>query len=292
MQHRPDPTRGRARTLRFIGHLLLSPDEYAAFVNDVYVDERAADDVHCLVVRLAGTDGSSDLPTPGSLPVAVLAIGDGFGEAGPDWADAVVGDADVDEIVGHVDAAPIAAASLCVLLRAMPSLNVEDGLAAESAVYSTLQAGPEFAAWRAGASFAPVDDAGFTVVMERAGDEVTITLQRPLRHNAISARLRDELVDALRLPLVDASVARVVLRGAGPSFCSGGDLGEFGSRSDPASAHRVRLTRSPARSLARLRERVTAQIHGATLGGGLELAAFASRVVAHPDTRLGLPELA
>jgi enoyl-CoA hydratase/carnithine racemase len=38
-------------------------------------------------------------------------------------------------------------------------------------------------------------------------------------------------------------------------------------------------------------DRVTANIHGACMGSGIEIAAFAHRVVAHPDTRLALPEV-
>jgi enoyl-CoA hydratase/carnithine racemase len=271
--------------------LFVSPAEYASFVNDVYVDEGVGDGPRCLIVDLTVGPMPADMPSPGSLPVVVLAVGPSFGATGPEWIDAVVGPEDVDAVVGQVMATPIAAAALCVLLRGTHSWSVEQGLAAESAVYSTLQAGPEFAAWRATAPYEPAPDVGPTVRAERVGDQVTVTLQRPARHNAISSRLRDELVDALRVPLIDESVERVTLRGDGPSFCSGGDLAEFGMRSDPATAHLLRLARSPARSLSRLSSRTTALIHGATLGGGLELAAFAGRVIAHPDTVVGLPEL-
>jgi enoyl-CoA hydratase/carnithine racemase len=86
-------------------------------------------------------------------------------------------------------------------------------------------------------------------------------------------------------------VTAVHLRGAGPSFCSGGDLDEFGTRSDPPSAHLLRLLRSPARSLAAVSDRVTAHLHGDAVGSGIELAAFAGRVVADPSTRIALPEV-
>ena len=54
----------------------------------------------------------------------------------------------LDAVVANVGAFPIAAAALAVLLRQSERRPVEDGLAAESAVYSTLQSGPEFMAWR------------------------------------------------------------------------------------------------------------------------------------------------
>jgi enoyl-CoA hydratase/carnithine racemase len=83
-----------------------------------------------------------------------------------------------------------------------------------------------------------------------------------------------------------------VLNGNGPSFCSGGELAEFGSFVDPASAFQTRLTRSAARQLVRVADRVTVRVHGFCLGAGIELSAFATRIVAHPDTVFALPELA
>jgi len=82
------------------------------------------------------------------------------------------------------------------------------------------------------------------------------------------------------------------VRGAGPSFCSGGDLDEFGSRPDPGTAHLIRLSRSAARLVHGLRDRVEVELHGWCVGAGIELPAFAATVRAAPDTRISLPELA
>jgi enoyl-CoA hydratase/carnithine racemase len=103
--------------------------------------------------------------------------------------------------------------------------------------------------------------------------------------------MRDELCAALATAALDDTVSQVVLEGRGPSFCSGGDLSEFGARRDPAIAHRVRLAQSPARLLHRLRDRLTVRLHGAALGGGIEMAAFAHTIHASPGTRIGLPEV-
>ena len=116
-------------------------------------------------------------------------------------------------------------------------------------------------------------------------------LDRPEVRNAVDARLRDDLCEALTVAVLDSAVTEVHLRGSGPSFSAGGDLDEFGSLPDPATAHLVRLTRSPARLLAALASRTTAHLHGACLGSGIELPAFAGLVIAHPDTVVGLPEL-
>ena len=126
--------------------------------------------------------------------------------------------------------------------------------------------------------------------LERDGDHLTITLNRPETHNAVDVALRDALVEALEL--VDADPAlTATLRGAGPSFCSGGDLREFGTFPDPGTAHAIRLERLPARALAAVADRVTARVHGYCVGAGAELAAFCHRVVADPGTTFRLPEV-
>ncbi len=82
------------------------------------------------------------------------------------------------------------------------------------------------------------------------------------------------------------------LRGEGGSFCSGGDLDEFGTRPDPATAHLVRLARSPGWLLHQLAARTHVVVHGPCRGSGVELPAFAGRVTAHPDATFALPEVA
>src|SRR5690606_38042624 len=185
------------------------------------------------------------------------------------------------------------------LLRLGPWRDPEAGLVAESLAYATLQAGPEFAAWLAArraagaraAADALLETPGPPVRTRREGEELRITLDRPERRNAWSAAMRDGVVEALSLALVDPSVRRVVLRGAGPAFCAGGDLDEFGRAPDPATAHAVRTTPGAARLLALCAPRMRAEVHGAGVGAGIELAAFADRVVARRDAFFALPEL-
>ncbi len=229
-----------------------------------------------VVVVGAGRDG------PGGLPAPVA-----------DLFDLVV--ADPEPVVATVEGSPQAAVTLVQVLRASLSLPVPVALAAESSAYSMLQSGPEFARWRAAAQAyeTPAAAAGVAppVVVERTGDRLHLTLNRPGRHNAVNADMREQLVAALLVACADPTVGSVILDGAGPSFCSGGDLAEFGTRPDPVTAHLVRLTRCPARLLAELAARLEVRLHGATIGAGLEMAAFARRVVAHPDTVLSLPEI-
>jgi hypothetical protein len=199
---------------------------------------------------------------------------------------------ELDAMVDAVAANPLAATALALVLRGSEVRSVAEGLQLESAVYGALQGGPEFAAWRASRPVHPPrPEAGPAVAVRRDGDRLELVLNRPAVRNALDSRMRDELVSGLAIAAGDPTVARVVLRGAGPAFCAGGDLDEFGSRPDVATAHLLRMTRSPARALAAVADRVVAHLHGACFGSGIELPAFAARVVARPDTVVGLPEV-
>lgn len=201
--------------------------------------------------------------------------------------------ADLAALAAAVRATPIATRMLSQVLRFAERRDVEAGLLAESTAYSTLLAGPEFAAWLAAQpSRAASTDESRRVRAARDGDVLRLTLDRREARNAFDARMREELVDLLAAACADATVQRVVLDGAGPAFCAGGDLREFGTAADPASAHLIRTDRSPGRLLARLGTRAEARVHGACIGAGIELPAFAGRLLATADSRFALPEAA
>nr|WP_087080958.1 enoyl-CoA hydratase/isomerase family protein [Mycobacterium dioxanotrophicus] len=170
------------------------------------------------------------------------------------------------------------------------------GLITESLAYSTLQAGPEFARWLTERGPATVPLLPDPVQAERDGNTLRVRFNRPQRHNAFSTDARAALLEALEVARLDSSVDEVVLSGNGRSFCSGGDLAEFGSFDDPASAHLARTRHSPAlvfdELTARLGRRCRARVHGQVLGSGLEMAAFFGWVSADAQATLGLPELA
>lgn len=201
------------------------------------------------------------------------------------------GDPSVEQVLATTDRVPLAAWAFVVHMRSAPRPTIDAGLAAESAVYSTLQAGPEFAAWRAARPVRSRPPEGPPVVLTRTGGSLQVTLHRPHVRNALDTAMRDALVEAFALPALDPSITEVHLRGEGASFCAGGDLDEFGTFPDPATAHRIRVQQSVGRAIALVADRVTAHLHGACAGSGIELPAFAGRVLAQPDTRISLPEL-
>jgi Enoyl-CoA hydratase/isomerase len=197
-----------------------------------------------------------------------------------------------DALVTTIDHAPVAATVLAGLLSRTTSTSVPEGLVAESAAYSMLLASAEFANWRAHNPARPdPGPTGPAALLARDGTDLTITLDRPERHNAFSRWVRDAVCEGLDLALADPTISRVTLRGAGPSFCSGGDLDEFGSQTDVAAAHQIRLERSVGLRMHRLAARTVADVHGACIGAGIELAGFADDVRAAPGTWFALPEL-
>lgn len=192
-----------------------------------------------------------------------------------------------------VNRCPQASVACGQLLRQTPSLDTGAGLAAEAAVYSMLLGGTELAAWLDGRGTpTPAPDTGCPPLRAERDDRgLSIVLDRPERRNAFSFRMREALFELLEAAIHDETIDHVELSGAGPAFCSGGDLAEFGTATDLVAAYLVRLDRSPWRLIDRLGDRVTVRVHGAAVGAGIEMAAFAGRVVAAPDTVFLLPEI-
>jgi enoyl-CoA hydratase/carnithine racemase len=227
-------------------------------------------------------------------PCPVIGIGD---RAHPlaGWMDAIVEPpVSVEALARQVLAAPLAAAVTVQLLRLLPALSAEHALAAESMAYALLQGSEEHRRWReAQAPASPAAGKGrLDVARDGAVLTLTLTLDRPESGNAIDSALRDQLYDALSLAALDGRIERIVLRGSGKAFSLGADLAEFGTTTDPASAHAIRALTLPALPASRCADRLEAHVQGACIGAGLELAAWAHRITASPSAWFQLPELA
>ncbi len=190
------------------------------------------------------------------------------------------------------EARPQATLVLAYLLRTTGELAVTAALDAESLAYSTLLDGAEFRRWLERRGPRPVPPTvAEPVLAHRSGAVLHLTLNRPERRNAYGRQLRDALVDALRIAELDDTVEHVVLTGSGPSFCAGGDLDEFGTSPDLATAHFVRTRGGAGLPLHRLAARTEVRLHGSCVGAGIELPAFAGRVVTAPTATFRLPEV-
>ncbi len=256
----------------------------------------------CLAVDLrepavpAATHALQKLGELPAITIGRVEPSEGVAAGLAEWGDRldvlVETDAEQELVTSAVERHPLASLSLVQLLRHSNALSIHDGLNAESWVYATLQGGAEFARWLAGyVAKATDEESGAPIHTERQENRLRVVLDRPQKRNAFSAAMRDAFCEILVVAQQDPGIEEVELRGAGPSFCSGGDLDEFGTTPDPATAHAIRSTRNPGRLLAPIANRVHARIHGACVGAGIELPAFCGRVTAREGAFFQLPEV-
>jgi enoyl-CoA hydratase/carnithine racemase len=196
-------------------------------------------------------------------------------------------------VVGAAKFSPTSTQVLDRLLRLTANASVQDGLVAESLAYSMLMAGPEHQRWLSTHTRRPIPEpVEPPVLLEREDEVLRVVINRPERHNAFGRLVRDGLVEAFELVAADPTIERVEFDGMGRSFCSGGDLDEFGLSEDVTLAHLIRVDRSVAARLAAVADRVEVFLHGACIGAGIELGSYGACVRATTDTVIKLPEIA
>ena len=124
--------------------------------------------------------------------------------------------------------------------------------------------------------------------IEQRGEVVHVRLNRPAKRNAIN----DTLVAQLQTAFVNlpAAARAVVLSGEGAHFCAGLDLSELAERSVAEGVLHSRAWHAAFEQIQFGRVPVIAVLHGAVVGGGLELASAAHIRVAEASAFYGLPE--
>ena len=123
---------------------------------------------------------------------------------------------------------------------------------------------------------------------DAAARTVTLTLNRPARRNALHLPLLDALRAALAgAPELAPRPRLLILRGAGPAFCSGMDLSTTGA--DPhATAEGVR---DVLLALANCPLVTVAAVHGHAVAGGVGLVPACHFAWMAEEARIGLPEV-
>src|SRR5690606_29149707 len=132
------------------------------------------------------------------------------------------------------------------------------------------------------------------LLTEIENNVLTISLNRPEKHNALNTALTQALLDALKDAERDPQVRAIIVHGNGKSFCAGADTTEFSSLTPAASDQvldRADLTTSLHLVFSKIAKPIIAAVHGNALGGGAGLALACDLVVMAEDARFGYPEL-
>ena len=130
-----------------------------------------------------------------------------------------------------------------------------------------------------------------TLLLERRGTVVVLTVNRPDKRNALNATVRREIIDALDALRQDDACRVLVLTGAGDkAFVAGADINEFAQRT-PLEQRAIMSGRLVFEELADFPKPTIALINGFALGGGCELALACDIRIAARSARLGQPEI-
>jgi isohexenylglutaconyl-CoA hydratase len=138
-----------------------------------------------------------------------------------------------------------------------------------------------------------------SVLLHRDGARLHVTLNRPETRNALGGEMVPELLSVVTFLESARDIACVVLRGAGGTFCAGGDIKGFmaqfkspapapGER-DPIALNNRRFGTFLKR-FDSLPQTIVVAIEGAAFGGGLGLASIGDVVIAMADTRFAMSE--
>ena len=135
----------------------------------------------------------------------------------------------------------------------------------------------------------------YETILTEVRDRVNyVTLNRPEKRNALSPQLLDELMEAVHVGEESPGVGCIVIRGAGPSFCSGFDITpgtrpRGGARPIQEDLNGMRHITHRLGAIWSLTTPVIAQVHGYCVAGGTDLAMHCDMIIAAEDATIGFP---
>lgn len=130
------------------------------------------------------------------------------------------------------------------------------------------------------------------ILIERDERIATITLNNPDKLNALDLGMWQGLTQAFEELSRDDGLRCIVLRGAGDkAFAAGADIEEFSRTRDTSAKARdyAQITHATMQAIATSRHPTIALIHGACVGGGLEIAAVCDMRICGESSRFGVP---
>ena len=126
------------------------------------------------------------------------------------------------------------------------------------------------------------------LLVERDGDTVRITMNRPQRRNTLTEAHLGELLAALE-DTAGSDATGVVLAGAGPAFCAGHDFADVAARDLAGVRDLLRLCTEVMRALESVPQVVIARVHAIATAAGCQLVASCDLAVAAASASFALP---
>ncbi|MCZ6789663.1 MAG: enoyl-CoA hydratase-related protein [Chloroflexi bacterium] len=133
-----------------------------------------------------------------------------------------------------------------------------------------------------------------TLLVERKGSVLTITLNRPEVLNAVNKEMDDELRECFHMVSQDREADAVVVTGAGRAFCAGGDIKAIQAGNwDGEMSGTVRLQNSVRsgfdmiKAMLEIEQPIIAAVNGDAVGLGATLALFCDIAIASDTARIG-----
>lgn len=133
-----------------------------------------------------------------------------------------------------------------------------------------------------------------TITLETdARGVATLTLNRPEKHNAMSAQMLADLTEAAGVLAGDDAVRVVVMTGAGRSFCAGGDLGWMRDQAEMDAPTRSAEAAKLATMLGALNtmpKPLIGRLQGNAFGGGVGMASVCDVAIGVDSLKMGFTE--
>src|SRR5579875_2656743 len=126
------------------------------------------------------------------------------------------------------------------------------------------------------------------VLVERAGEFATVTMNRPQRRNALSLQHMGELIAAFR-EAGDSDALGVILAGNGPVFCAGHDFADVAEADLPAVRTLLATCTELMTLMQRIPQPVVARVHSLATAAGCQLVASADLAVASENAAFAAP---
>src|SRR6201993_5036070 len=124
------------------------------------------------------------------------------------------------------------------------------------------------------------------IIAERAGNILSIQLNRPAKKNAMTSSMYITMAELLNMAAKDDQIRVVLWHGAGDSFCAGNDVGDFlKNPPGPGESPQARLMKA----LINFDKPLVAAVHGAAIGGGTTMLTHCDFVYAGESAKFQMP---